>query len=288
MQWVNWTFCKLGLDMSALITVAPPRLRSGKPWYYPTFSPEHGVLLVLGGAVLTGASLAQAWTGETTLACIAALCGLQAEHPFTVQIKQRRHWKPRYLFWAGAYGSAAISMGAWLTYRHPFLIWVLGGVAVAMGLNIWAVLRHRQKAIDVEIAMFAAICLSTLFIYGTTADTLTFQAVGLWLLNTLFFASAVFTIKLRKVKTSCLKASLKYHGVASALVAALYAVGWLPLLTALTFGVALVKLAVVVLWRDWYRNCRFEHIARFETYFALGYAALVCLTVLPARLPPPA
>lgn len=273
--------------MSSSIATAPSRIRSVKPWYCPTFSPEHGVLLVLGGAVLTGAALAQTWTWETTLACIAAFCGLQAEHPFIVQVKQRRQWKPRYLLWAGVYGSVAILIGAGLTYHHPFLIWVCSGAAAAMGLNIWAVLQHRQKAIDIEIAMFAAICLSSLFVYGTTADALTCQAVGVWLLNTLFFASAVFTIKLRKVKTSGLKGGLKYHGVASAMVALLYALSWLPLLTALTFMVALVKLAIVVCWRDWYCNCRFEHIARFETYFALGYTALACLTVLPARLPSP-
>lgn len=262
----------------------PSRIRSGKPWYRPTFSPEHGVLLVLLGAILTGASLAQTWTWETTLACLGAFFGLQAEHPFIVQVKQRSGWKPRYIFWAGFYGSVAIAIATWLTYQHPFLIWVCGGVAIAMGFNVWAVFQHRQKAIDIEIAMFAAICLATLFVYGTTADLLTLQAIGLWVLNTLFFASAVFTIKLRKIKTSCLQGGFKYHGAASVCIALLYSLGWLKLLTALTFAVALLKLAVVVRLRDWYCNCRFEYIARFETYFALGYTALVCLTLLPARL----
>ncbi|MEL6385579.1 MAG: YwiC-like family protein, partial [Cyanobacteria bacterium J06626_18] len=249
--------------------------------------PEHGVLLVLLGAILTGASLAQTWTWETTLACLGTFFGLQTEHPIIVQIKQRSYWKPRYLFWAGLYGSTAIAIATWLTYQHPCLIWVCGGAAIAMGLNVWSVFQHRQKTIAVEIAMFAAICLSTLFVYGTTADALTLQAVGLWLLDTLFFASAVFTIKLRKVKTSCLQGGLKYHAAASICIALLYSLGWLKLLTALTFTIALLKLAVVVGLRDWYCSCRFEYIARFETYFALGYTALTCLTLLPPRLPPP-
>ena len=264
------------------------RLRSGKPWYLPTFSPEHGVLLVLTGAILTGASLAQTWTWETTLACLGAFFGLQAEHPLIVQIKQRSYWKPRYIVWAGLYGSVAIAIAMWLAYQHPCLIWVCGGAAIALGVDVWAVFQHRQKTIDTEIVMFAAICLATLFVYGTTADALTLKAVGLWVLNTLFFASAVFTIKLRKVKTSCLQGGLKYHGAASLGIAMLYGLGWLPLLTALTFAVALLKLAVVVGLRDWYCHCRFEYIARFETYFALGYTALACLTLLPARLPLPA
>lgn len=271
--------------MMSSTVVTPSRFRRGKPWYLPTLSPEHGVLLVLTGAILAGASLAQTWTWETTLACFGAFLGLQAEHPLVVQIKQRRQWKPRYLVWAGLYGGVAIAIATWLTYRHPSLIWVCGGAAIATGFDVWAVFRHRQKTIDTEVAMFAAICLSTLFICGATADILTLKAVGVWLLNTLFFASAVFTIKLRKGKTSSLKGGLIYHGTASIILVLLYGLGWLPLLTALTFTVALLKLAVIVCLRDWYRNCRFEYIARFETYFALGYTALVCLTLLPAHLP---
>ena len=273
--------------ISEAVISLPLERRSSKPWYRPTFSPEHGVLLILLGALLTGASLAQAWTWQTSVAGLAALLGLQAEHPLTVQIKQRQSWKPRYLVWAGLYGSGAIALAAWLTVQHPSLIWVCGGGAIALGLNILAVLRRRQKAIRTEIVMFAAICLATLFAYGTTADGLSSKAVGLWVLNTLFFSSAVFTIKLRKVKTSSLQGAVIYHTVAIAVIALLYGIGWLSLLTALTFTIALLKLAIIIWQRNWYCHCRFEYIARFETYFALSYTALACLTVLPARLPPP-
>lgn len=240
---------------------------------------------MLTGALLTGASLAQTWSWETTLACLGAFLGLQAEHPLVVQLKQRRSWKPRYLLWAGLYGGAAISIAAYLTYHHPVLWWICSGAAIAMGFDIVAVLRRRQKAIDTEIFMFAAICMATLFVYGTNTGTITLEAIGLWLLNTFFFSSAVFTIKLRKAKTSSLKGSLVYHSVAISLTTALYLAGWLSLFTALTLAVALLKLAVVILRRDWYCNCRFEYIARFETYFALTYTALACLTVLPEYLP---
>ncbi|MDB9527619.1 YwiC-like family protein [Oscillatoria sp. CS-180] len=279
--------------MSSMIAISeaslglPIEWSGSKPWYRPTFSPEHGVLLVLFGAVLTGASLAQAWTWQTSLAFLGAFLGLQAEHPLTVQIKQRRSLKPRYLLWTAIYGAGAIAIAGWLTLQHPCLIWVCGGGAIALGVNVWAVLRRQQKVIATEISMFSAICLSTLFAYGTTADGLTTSAVGFWILNTLFFSSAVFTIKLRKIKTSSLQGSLVYHGSAIALISLLYGMGWLLPLTALTFAIAVLKLVVIIGQRDWYCNCRFEYIARFETYFALSYTALACLTVLPARLPPP-
>ncbi|MEL7504873.1 MAG: hypothetical protein AAFN18_20655 [Cyanobacteria bacterium J06554_6] len=127
-----------------------------------------------------------------------------------------------------------------------------------------------------------------IFVYGTLTDEITLSSVGLWLLNSLFFASAVFTIKLRKVKTSSLTGGLVYHAVGTGLVGSLYGLGWLSGWTALGFAIAFLKLTVIVWQRDWYCNCRFEHIARFETYFALTYTAWVCLTLLPATLPPPA
>ncbi|MEL7330385.1 MAG: hypothetical protein AAGJ69_11220, partial [Cyanobacteria bacterium J06559_1] len=57
-----------------------------------------------------------------------------------------------------------------------------------------------------------------IFVYGTLTDEITLSSVGLWLLNSLFFASAVFTIKLRKVKTSSLTGGLVYHAVGTGLV----------------------------------------------------------------------
>lgn len=256
-----------------------------KPVYLPTISPEHGVVLVLLGALLTGASLAQTWTWETTLACLAAFLGLQAEHPFIVQLKRRRKWKPRYVLWASVYGSSAVAIATYLTYRHPVLVWICGATAMAMVIDVIAVLKRQQKAIITEILMFGAICMATLFVYGTNADTITLQALGLWLLNTCFFASAVFTVKLRKARTSSLTGSLVFHGFAIALTGTLYYAGWLSLWTALTLAIVLLKLAIVIAFRDWYCTCHFGHIARFETYFALTYTALACLTVLPEYLP---
>lgn len=279
---------RLGTSANGLegVSAMPPESgRAKKSWYRPIFSPEHGVLLVLLGAVLTGASLAQTWTGETSWACLAAFLGLQAEHPLVVQIKQRRQWRPRYLFWAGLYGLLALAIAFWLCFRHPVLFWIGGASMLALALDIWAVFQHKQKAITNEIVMFSALCLSTLFVYGATADALTVQAIGLWMLNSLFFSSAVFSVKLRKVKTSSLKPGFVYHVVAIALVGVLYQLGWLALWTALASAIALVKLAVITCWQHWYRTCRFEYIARFETYFALTYTALVALTVLPPKLP---
>ncbi len=277
----------IAYSMPGVSALPPENSLAKKRWYQPTFSPEHGVLLVLLGAVLTGASLAQMWTGETSWACFAAFLGLQAEHPVIVQVKRRRKWRPRYLIWAGIYGGAAIAIALYLSVQHPVLFWVCGAGAVALAVDVVSVFRRNQKAVGNEIVMFSAICLSTLFVYGATTGTITVQALGMWLLNSLFFSSAVFSVKLRKARTSSLKAGFVYHGGAIALVTSLYFMGWLSLFTALVFSVALLKLTVITCWKQWYRTCRFEYIARFETYFALSYMALAALTVLPPKLPHP-
>ncbi|MEL6553166.1 MAG: YwiC-like family protein [Cyanobacteria bacterium J06621_11] len=256
-----------------------------KCWYRPTFSPEHGVLLVLLGAVLTGAALAQAWTTETSWACLATFLALQAEHPVVVQIKRRRKWRPRYVVWAGVYGGLAIAIALFLCLRHPVLFWVVGAALIALSIDVLSVLNRSQKSSFNEIVMFSAICLSTLFAYGATAGTLTTQSLGLWILNSLFFSSAVFSVKLRKSKTRSLKHGIIYHSIAASMIVLLYGVGWLSLLTALGFAIASIKLLTIACCKQWYQTCRFEHIARFETYFALIYTALIALTVLPAKLP---
>lgn len=254
-------------------------------WYRPTFAPEHGAFLVLTGSLISGAALAQAWTTETTLACLCANCAMQAEHPFVVQLKQRSTWKPRYLFWASVYGGISLVIALYLAWRSPTLLWLYGCATMALIMDGIAVLKHQQKSIANELVMFAAICLSTLLAFGATTGVLTSQAWGLWILNTLFYASAIFTIKLRKTKTSDLKPGLVFMGIAVLVTIGLFYGQWLLPLTALTFTVALLKFAVVVWKRDWYTQCRFEHIARFETYFMLVYVSLVALTILPKTLP---
>lgn len=254
-------------------------------WYRPTFAPEHGALLVLFGSLLSGAALAQSWTNDTTWACVCAGCALQAEHPLIVQLKQRRSWKPRYLVWASIYGGSSLLVALYLAQQNPILIWLYLCGAIALILDAIAVLNHQQKSIANELVMFAAICLSTLLTYGATTGTLTPQAWGLWILNTLFYASAIFTIKLRKTKTSNLKPSFIFLSIAILITLGLFYSEWLLPLTALTFTVALLKFAVVIWQRDWYTQCRFEHIARFETYFTMAYVCLVALTVLPPTLP---
>ena len=255
-------------------------------WYRPTFSPEQGILLVLFGAFASGAALSVSWTYTTTLALICTFFALQVEHPMVVQIKQRKSLKPRFLIWAVIYGSIALSIGIGLCiYLNNFvLIWIYAAVIGALIIDAIAVWHRRQKSIANELVSFAAVCLASPFAYAVNTGELSLAAISMWLLNTLFFASAIFTIKLRKKKTSCLKPGLVYHCLASLIVIGLYWLNWLSFFTALAFFVAIFKLFVITCHLKWYQTARFWFIARFETYFALTFMAIACISVLPPHL----
>jgi len=85
------------MSNSTASSAQPVRLSASQRWYNPTFSPEHGVYVVLCVSFLTGAAAAQDWTWATTLALICAFCGFQAEHPWILQIKQRKSLKVRFV-----------------------------------------------------------------------------------------------------------------------------------------------------------------------------------------------
>ena len=200
-------------------------------WVKPTFSPEHGVLIVWFGSFLTGAALAQTWNYCTNLALICAFFALQAEHPLIVQIKQRSTLKPRFAIWAGIYAAIATLLGCWLSIQSPVLLWIYAIVLFALIVDVIAVFRRKHKSILNELVIFAAICLSTPLAYAATTGSLSIEAMAIWILNTLFFGSAIFTIKLRRKKTSSLKPGIAYHSIASLIIIGFFLLGWLKLFT---------------------------------------------------------
>lgn len=251
----------------------------------PTFSPEHGVLIVWFGSFLTGAALAQHWNYCTNLALLCSFFALQAEHPLIVQLKQRSTLKPRYAIWAGIYGACAIIIAVYLSILSPVLLWIYAIVAFALIFDVIAVLKRKHKSILNELVIFAAICLSTPLSYAATTGSLSIEVMAVWILNTLFFGSAIFTIKLRRKKTSSLMPGIVYHLIASVFVTGFFLLGWLKLFTALAFAVVLIKFAVVIVFRKWYIKAKFHSVALLETRFAIFYIAACAISVLPAHLP---
>lgn len=251
--------------------------------YRPTVSPEHGVYVMLLVSFLTGAAAAQQWTWTTTLALFCAFSGFQAEHPLTLQIKQRRSWKPRFLLWMGVYGGAAIAIAAYLYWQVPNLQWVYLGAIVALFADAISVFYRKQKSIWNELLTFAAVCLTAPFAAIATTGTTTISLLGLWLLNTLFFSSAIFTVKLRKPKTQSQLPGLIYHGIATLIIPGLWYIGSLTGLAAISFGVVLLKFGFILWNLEWYKTTAIKHVAIVETLAALLFLSLTAVALLPAH-----
>ena len=270
-------------------TTTPPSLSPhAPPWYRPTVSPEHGVYVMLVMSFLTGAAAAQQWTGATTLALICAFFGFQAEHPLVLQIKQRKSWKPRFLIWLGIYGGVAGAIALWLGWQSQHLLPLLliyGGVIAALIVDMVSVWHRQQKSVLNELVTFAAICLSAPLAYIATVGTLSTGAIALWLLNALFFSSAIFTVKLRKTKTASIIPGLIFHTVATAIVLALWFVGWLSPITASAFGVVLLKFMLILGRKHWYCTTQIQQVALLETSSSFLFLAIAALSLLPAHLP---
>ncbi len=255
----------------------------GKSWYVPTFSPEHGVYVVLLVSFLTGVAFAGQWNWNTTLALICAFAGLQAEHPLTLQMKQRRSWKPRFLVWGGLYAGIALGIAGYLFWQMPMLLWLYLGAIAAFGVDSVAVFYRRQKSIWNELVTFAAVCLAAPLAAIATTGTVSIALLGLWLLNTLFFSSAVFTVKLRKHQTASLVPSLVYHATATLIVLGLWYLGWLPKLTAIAFAIALLKFGLIVWQLEWYKTTEIHNIAFLETVSAILFLMPIAIILLPVH-----
>jgi len=233
---------------------------------------------------LTGAAAAQQWTWETTLALICGFCAFQAEHPLVWQVRQRKSWKPRLLIWASVYGGVAGAIALWLFWhsanRLP-LFWIYGGAIAALIFDLVSVWHRQQKSRLNEMVTFAAVCLSAPLAYAIATGTMAKIAIALWILNTLFFSSAIFTVKLRKAKTASLVPGSIFHGIGSAIALGLWWTGCLSPITALAFGVAVVKFALILWQKDWYCTAKIQKVALLETVSSLTFLTIVSVSLLP-------
>jgi hypothetical protein len=259
-------------------------------WYRPTISPEHGIYLVLLVSFVLGAAAARNWTWMTTLALMCAFCAFQAEHPLIWQIKQRRTLKLRFLLWGSVYGGISIAIAIYLYLQQSTnrefspLLWVyLGGTIVTI-IDAIAVLYRQQKSIWNELITFGAVCSSSLLAYITIAGHFSLLAVGIWLLNWLFFSSTIFTVKLRKPRSSSIVPGVIYHAIASLIIFVLWAYTSLPTIAAIAFGIAVLKFGLIAWQQSWYCQLKISQVAMLETIAATVFLIIVALSLLPARL----
>ena len=252
-------------------------------WYYPPFSHEHGVYVMLLISLVTGTIWSHLWTINTILAGICAFFAFQMEHPLVLQIKQRRSWKLRWLFWAGIYGIIAGSLAIYLLLQHQKLAWIYGGAILALIVDLVAVRYQQQKSVLNELISFSGICLATVFVYVVNTGIINHSIIGLWLVNTLFFSSAIFTVKFRKPKSPSVVIASIYHAIAFLIILGLVILNWLSPWLILAFGVAVIKFMAIVWQQDWYRQTEIKNVALWETLSSLLFTSMVLIPHLLAN-----
>ncbi len=249
-----------------------------KALLHPTVSPQHGVYVVLLIAFLIGVVAAEYWNWETTLALVCTAAAMQAEHAFSLQIKQRSRWQPRFLLWGGFYTVLAAGLGIYLYLRRPFLLSIYWGAIAVWLVDSLAVFHRQQRATWNECLTFAAVCLAAPLaaIVSSPDQPVTFAATrslfSLWLLNVLFFCSSIFTVKLRK--TQSVTPSVVYHTIASVIVLSLWLMGGLSGGAALAFTVVLLKFGWILWHLPWYKTTAIKNAALLETSSAVAFLAL--------------
>lgn len=249
--------------------------------WQPTISPEHGVYIVLLVSFLTGAAAAQEWNIATSLALVCAFLGFQAEHPIVLQIKQRKSWKPRFVLWGSVYSALAFGIAVYLYRQTPLLLWIDLAAIAALIYDAISVFYRQQKSIVNELVTFAAICLSAPLAYIATTGHWESSLLGLWLLNTLFFGSTIFMVKLRKPKTDSLVPGIVYHSIAGLIIIGLWYEHWLAWVPAIGFTIGLAKYSLVLWQLDWYKTAPIRQVAVLETVAAFLFLSTTALALLP-------
>jgi hypothetical protein len=187
------------------------------------------------------------------------------------------------LLWGSLYAGLSLGIAACLYWQTPILLWLYLGAIAAFLIDAISVFYRQQKSLWNELLTFAAVCLAAPFATIATTGTWTVSLLGLWLLNTLFFGSAIFTVKLRKPKTPSLLSGIIYHAIATLAIFGFWYLGWLPPIAAIAFGVVLFKFGLILWQLKWYKATSIQNVALLETFSALLFLVLTTIALLPVH-----
>jgi archaellum biogenesis protein FlaJ (TadC family) len=230
---------------------------------------EHGSWAMLTVPLIIGFAVATPWQWRSILLIGAALGLFLVRFPIDTLIKTRkrpqadRAWLVR---WAIVYGSIAALCGGWLIAIDQ-LTWLipLGAVsAVLLAYHWWLVERRQEMSARGEVAGICGLALGAPLAYYVATGMIDGTALGLWIVNALYFGGTVFYIKLKvrqqpkepapnRVSERLVKAKacLTYQSVVLTLVILLVALNRLPALALLAFVPMTLKVLYgATQWQD--------------------------------------
>ncbi len=246
--------------------------------FRPTFSREHGLYIVLLAAFTTGIALAGAISLASGVAVVLVFGAIQTEHALGMVLR-RRGDRARHLVWSIVYGSIVLSTAVWLVWKVPALLWVYLGGMVALAFDAVALAWSQRKGVINELVGFTAASGAALLAYGSVVGELSPEALALWVLDSSYFGSSVFVVKLRKPRSKALRLGLAYHVFAGVTLTILVVIGVLDPRAALGFLLAPLKFTLFAIRLNWFRAMKIQHVGLLETLGAGAFVAWISLTI---------
>lgn len=254
---------------------------------------EHGSWAMFAVPLIVGFAVAAQWQWRSILLILAALGLFLVRFPIDTLIKTRRRPtadRARLIRWVIVYGSLAAICGGWLMIVDQlYALIVLGLLGAALLIyHWWLVDRRQEMSVRGELAGIFGLALGAPLAYYVSTGALNGTALGLWIVNALYFGGTVFYIKLKvrqqpkepapdRVSERFVKAKacLTYQSVVLTLVILLVAFQRLPALAVLAFVPMTLKVLYgVTHWQD-RKSLSLPRLGVIEIIHSATFAVLI-------------
>jgi hypothetical protein len=254
---------------------------------------EHGSWAMFAVPLIIGWAVAAHWQWRSILLIGAALGLFLVRYPIDTLIKTRKrpHTDRAWLIrWAIVYGSIAALCGGWLIVIDQ-LYWLmpLGVIGAALlAYHWWLVERRQEMSARGELAGICGLALGAPLAYYVSTGVIDGTAIGLWIVNALYFGGTVFYIKLKvrqqpkepapdRVSERLVKAKacLTYQSIVLTIVILLAAWRDMPVLALLAFVPMTLKVLIgATRWQD-RKTLSLPRLGMIEMIHAVLFAVLI-------------
>ncbi len=254
---------------------------------------EHGSWAMFAVPLILGLVIAPHWQWRSIWLIAAALGLFLVRFPIDTLIKTRRRPtadRARLIRWAIIYGAIAAICGSWLIVANQLYALIGLGLlgAVLLIYHWWLVERRQEMSARGELAGIAGLALGAPLAYYVTTGVLDGTALGLWIVNALYFGGTVFYIKLKvrqqprepapdRVSERLVKARacLSYQSIALTILILLVALHRLPALAVVAFVPMTMKVVYgATHWQD-RQSLSLPRLGMTEVIHSVLFAVLI-------------
>jgi archaellum biogenesis protein FlaJ (TadC family) len=256
---------------------------------------EHGSWAMFAVPLIIGFTVGTQWEWRSLMLIAAALGLFLMRFPVDTLIKTRKRptiERARLIRWSIVYGSLAAIGGGWLIVIDQ-LYWLmpLGMLGAILLAYHWRLVERRQEmSARGELAGIFGLALGAPLAYYVSTGVIDGTALGLWIVNALYFGGTVFYIKLKvrqqpkepapdRVSERLVKAKacLSYQSVVLTLVILLVAFQRLPALALLAFVPMTLKVLLgAARWQD-RKSLSLPRLGMIEMVHCALFAVLIIM-----------